>query len=231
MDAVLAKDVILQVKIGEAYISKGCAETCAFTLSNELIGKTDVNAGLFRKRRVRISDSGMSVQGLTTLVDDEKLSTFYFLQETVRRSELDLRILFTDEGNIQKQIQGIYVIESIGVNGGRIGDWSDFNIEFKGTGTISLADPEDDGSSIPGDLQWDWWETTPGASSITGPGFYGRSFAGEQLIMVDREGLQYDEVVSGQTGRQYSSDGTTISFDANLTFNDNERVFVLWREV
>jgi hypothetical protein len=178
-----------------------------------------------------MGDSSMSVQGLTTLVDDDAMSTFYFLTEAVRRSEHDLRILFTDTANIEKQIQGTYIIESLGINSGKEPGQSDYDISFKGSGTISLADPEDAGGDLPGDIQWDWWETVEGENTITGAGFYGRNFAGETVLLVDREGMQYDEVTGTPSGRQYSKTSSVITFDASLPFNSGERVYVIWQSV
>lgn len=229
---IFGSNAVLQVKptgLG-SYFSVGCAVSCVFDFENEIIAKTDVNAGLFRKKRVRMSDCSMGVQGLTTLVDDTTYSPMYFLQEAIRRTEQDLRILFTDEGGISKQIQGSFLVKKINMTG-KADDFSEFDMEFDGTGGISLADPEDSGSDISGDYQWDWWATTPGASTISGAGNYGRSFAGETLLLVDREGIQYDEVASGPSGRQYSFNGTTISFDPALVFNSGERVYVIWKNV
>jgi predicted secreted protein len=229
-DIVFGNNAVLQVRIAGTYVNVGCAVSCSFEFENELIAKTDVNAGLFRKKRVRMSDSRMSVQGLTTLVDDTSYSPMYFLQEGVRRTEQDLRILFTDEGGISKQVQGSYLVKTIQMTG-KADDFSEFDMGFEGTGTISLEDPDDSGSDIPGDVQWDWWEAVEGQNTITGAGHYGRSFAGEELILVDREGIQYDEVLSSPAGRQYSNSGSVISFDAALPFNLGERVYVIWQNV
>lgn len=178
-----------------------------------------------------MSDSSMSVQGLTTLVDATTYSPMYFLQEAVRRVEQDLRILFTDEGGVSKQVQGNYLVKSIQLTG-KADDFSEFDIEFDGTGTISLADASDSGSEIAGTVNWDVWDLAEGATSVTGAGTYGRSFAGENVVLVDREGLQYDEVASGPSGRQYSKSSTVISFDPTLPGNPGgERVYVIWQEV
>lgn len=231
-DIVFGNNAILQVKISGTYVSLGCAISCSVEYQNELIAKTDVNAGLNRKRRVRMGDSSMSVNGLVTLVDSTTQSPFYFLQEAVRRNEVDLRILFTDEGAIQKQVQGNYLIQTIKLTG-KADDFSEFDIEFQGTGDISLADPDDEsGSDIPGDVQFDWWPLDEGETSITGTGHYGRSFSGELILEVDREGIEQEPVTGSPSGREYANSGTIISFDSTLPGNPGgERVFVLWRNV
>src|SRR5690242_17893952 len=100
-EIVTGRNMVAEAKIEGVYKGVACADSCAFTFNNELIGKTDVNAGLFRKRRVRISDCSLSVHGLITLENNGKASPLYFLQEGVRRVEQDLRITFTDEGGTQ----------------------------------------------------------------------------------------------------------------------------------
>lgn len=228
---VFGRDMVFEAKISDVYTPVGCAVSGSFKFTNELIAKTDVNAGLFRKRRVRISDCSLSVQGLTTLLNNSTSSIMYFLLEGVRRVEQDLRIIFTDEDGLQKQIQGMFVLESSQLTG-EVSGFSEFDMEFQGTGGFSISDVVDEsGTPIPGDIQWDWWDTTPGGTSITGVGHYGRSFAGEELLLVDREGIQYDEVASSPTGRQYANSGTVISFDATLPFNSGERVYVLWQNI
>jgi hypothetical protein len=227
-DIIFGNNAVLQVGISGTYFSIGCAVSCVFDFENELIPKTDVNAGLFRKKRVRMSDCSMSVQGLTTLVDDTTYSPMYFLQEGVRRTEQDLRILFTDEGGISKQIQGSFLVRKIQLTG-KADDFSEFDMEFDGTGAISLADPDDSGSDIPGNIQFDWWEGAGGETSITGPGHYGRSFSGESVKYVDIEGIGH-ELVSGTPGnREYANTGSVISFQIPL--EPGGRVYVLWETV
>lgn len=232
-DIVLGRNMILEIKVDGEYVAIGCAESCSFSFQNEIIGKTDVNAALFRKRRVRMSDCAASVQGLTTLESDTKITVMYLLQEAVRRTELDLRFRFIDEAAVEKQIQGFFLLESQEL-AGQVSAFSEFDVNFLNTGgfTISTVDDES-GEPLPEGLQWDWWETTPDATSITGAGHYGRSFAGvpfENIIEVDREGTQYDLVESAPEGRECTYDEVdTISFDPANPFPEGVRVFVIWK--
>lgn len=228
---VFGRDMVIEAKIADVYTPVGCATSGSFSFINELIAKTDVNAGLFRKRRVRISDCTLSVQGLTTLENNTTISALYFIQEGVRRAEQDLRIIFTDEDSLQKQIQGMFILESSQLSG-EVSGFSEFDMEFQGTGGFAISEVEEEsGAGIPGDVAWDWWETVEGANSITGVGHYGRSFAGQDIIEVDREGLQYDEVpgTPADGERQYSQDGTTITFPSGNPFEAGTRVFVIWQ--
>jgi hypothetical protein len=228
---VFGRDMVFEAKIDDVYTPVGCAVSGSFQFTNELIAKTDVNAGLFRKRRVRISDCSLSVQGLTTLENNSTASVLYFLQEAVRRTDQDLRITFTDEDGLQKQIQGLFLMESSQLNG-EVAGFSEFDIEFQGNGGFTISDIVDEsGEGLPGEVNWDWWEAVEGENTISGTGNYGRSFAGKELLLVDREGLQYDEVIVSPSGRQYMFDGTEISFDTGLPFNPEERVFILWKNI
>lgn len=231
-DIIFGNDAILQVNIDGVYVAVGCAMSCSFEYQNELIGKTDVNAGLSRKKRVRMGDSKMSVHGLTTLIDDATAySPMYFLQEAVRRTEQDLRLLLIDEGNIIKQIQGSYLVSRINVTGAAT-DFSEFDIDFEGTGTISLADADESGATlINGDVQFDWWEMGAGDTSVTGPGHFGRSFAGEDIILVVQEGIQYNETAGTPGAREYANSGTVISFVSDTPAVGGERVYVMWKNV
>lgn len=230
---VAGHDMVLEVKISGVYTPIGCATACSFEFSNEIILKTDVNAGLFRKKRVRISDCRASVQGLTTLVNDTTISALYFLQEGVRRSEQDLRFRFTDEGGLQKQVQGLFIVSSVKLTGD-VSGFAEHAIDYEGTGgfSISTIDDGSSGAATTGDVLWDWWEVADGATSITGAGHYGRSFAGipvDDIIEVDRESAQYNYVTGSPVGREFAYDLTTISFDPANPMVAGARVFVIWQ--
>lgn len=231
---VFGKDMILFAYVDAAYTPIGCATNCSFEFENELIGKTDINAGLFRKKRVRISDCSAEVQGLTTLENDgSTITVMYFLQEGVRRTEQALKFVFTDEEGNQIQITGNFLVQSVSLTGD-VSAFGEMDINFEGTGgfTISATDDSAGDPGIPGDVMWDWWEAVEGEISISGPGHYGRSFAGqdiEDIIEVDREGTQYD-LVSGTPGeREVQYDGTELTFKSDNPFNAGTRVFVIWQ--
>jgi hypothetical protein len=222
----------IEVKIAGNYFPIGCFTNFSFRHNNELILKTDVNAGLFRKRRVRISDCSASVSGLTTLENDTTASTFYFLQESVRRIEQDIRFTFTDQDGVSKQIQGLFLLET-GEVSGQVEDFSEFDLEFQGTGGFTISAVDESPEPLPGGLMWDYWETTPGDFAISGPGVYGRSFAGvdfDNLIEVDREGTQYDTTESAPGNRQAKYNGTSIEFENQFeSVTPVERVYAIWQ--
>jgi len=225
---VFGPDGFMECKVGGEYKLVGCEISCEFNLSNELIGKTDANAGLSRKYRVRMSNTTGSVNGLTTLVsDDEVLSILYFLQEAVRRTEQDIRFSFKDQSGIEKQIQGLYLIENLRISAG-VGSFSEFSLSLVGNSQPSITAIDPDTPTVPGTILSDWWVALPDTNFISGDGDRnGYSFAGGRIIEVAREGTQINESDVATEGF-YSYNGTAIYFDPNNPFNDGERVFVIW---
>lgn len=230
-NVVFGPNGFLQCKVGGVYKMIGCQITARISFANELIGKTDRNAGLFRKKRVRMSDMSASVSGLTTLeTDDQTISALYFLQEGVRRTEQDIRMKFTDEAGVSREIQGAFLVEAIEFSTDTTA-FSNFDLSLSGSGGITITAGASDVPINAGDILSDWFATTPGGNSVSGDGEYkGYNFEGMRIIEVDREGVQYDEA-DVAVGRFYSYDGTSISFDPINPFNDGERVFVIWEVI
>lgn len=230
MSVVNGKDVNVEVKVNGDYIAIGCAVSCSFQFENELIGKTDVNAGLNRKKRVRISDCSGSVQGLTTINNTPtRLSAFYFLQEAVRRTEQDLRFVFVDEIGDTRYITGLFLVRALALTGDT-SSFSEFDLSLDGTGGVSIGTVDSPGSITCPGIESDTWDTTPGGTSISGAGLEGKEFDGHEILEVDREGTQYDYTSGTPGNREFAYNGTVISFDTTNPFNAGEKVFVVWKE-
>lgn len=233
MIPVAAKDVSVLVLVDDEYLTVGCATSMSYTYKNELIAKTDVNAGLFRKKRVRISDFSGSVQGLVTLYNQSgKVGCFYFLQEAIRRTEQTLKFLFTDSSGVIREIIGNFLIESEQLSGGAEGDFAEFDLALEGTGNLTVSEV----SSPPGaecfESFSDWWDLTPGASTFSGTGAEGRSFAGQEILEVVRENAPPLKPTVGTPGdREYLFDGTTITTWTGNPYSSGERAFVLWQQI
>lgn len=207
----------------------GCAVSCSFEFENELIGKTDVNAGLYKKKRVRISDNRGSVQGLTTLENSAtKLSVLYFLQEAIVRAEQTLRFVFTDEGGLTKYITGTYLVRAVALTAD-VSAFAEFDLQLEGTGGVEIGTVDPPIDTLCPELQSDTWETTPGESSISGLGMEGKTYEGDEILVVFREGTQYDYTAGAPGNREYSYDGVNISFDPLNPFNPDEKVNVVWK--
>lgn len=227
-NVVHGRDVSVEALINGDYIAIGCAVSCSFEFENEIIGKTDRNAGLNRKKRVRISDTRGSVQGLTTIESSAtRLTSFHFLQEAVRRSENDMRFVFIDEANNTRYVQSLFLVKALSLTGD-VSAFSEFDLQLEGTGgiTIGTVDPVPD--IICPELFSDTWTMAEGENSISGLGQEGRSFAGNEIIEVDVEGTQYDYSSIAPGNREYSYDGTNISFEIAAP-EFGQKVFVVWK--
>jgi hypothetical protein len=229
---VTGRNVNIRAKVEGDYITIGCSSSCSFEFENEIIGKTDVNAGLFRKKRVRISDCRGSVSGIMiTESEATRLSIFHFMQEAIRRSEVDLQFVFEDTSGNVKIIQGLFIIATIGLSSD-IQAFGEFDLQFEGTGGIVISSIDPPPDVVCETIFSDWWTTTPGESGISGTGHAGRSFAGHDVIEVDREGLEHDIVTTGTPGNRQAkyTGGSTITFDPANPFNAGEIIFVIWVE-
>lgn len=228
-NVITGSNVSAEALVDGSYYVIGCAVSCSFEFENELIGKTDVNAGLFRKKRVRISDSRGSVQGLTTIENTStRLTIFHFLQEAIRRSEQTMRFVFTDDktGNT-RYIGGLFLVRTVGLTAETTG-FSEFDLALEGTGNITIGTLEPPPEIFCPELFSDTWVLGEGETSINGVGQEGRSFAGNQILEVDREGTQFDYKDGAPGNREYAYDGTDISFE--IAGNEfQERVFVVWK--
>lgn len=229
---VFGTGVSVRAKVDGEYIAIGCAVSCGFNYQNEIIFKTDVNAGLYRKKRVRISDVSGNVNGVTlTLNSPTRLSVFHFLEEGVRRSEIDMQFLFEDSSGNVVNITGLFLVETIGLTGD-VTAFSEFDLSLQGNGRLSITDIPEPGEVVCDEIKSDWWTTTPGASGISGPGNAGLVFAGHRVLEVDREGTQHDIVTTGIPGNRQAkyTGGSSITFDPANVFNPGETIFVAWVE-
>lgn len=230
-NVIFGPDAFMEWYDGTEFKSVGCAVSAEFTVTNELIGKTSANAGLFRQKRVRISDMSASINGLMTLTSNGTISPLVFLQEAVRRTEQIFRFSMTDSGGVQRQVQGNFLIESWQTTA-ESSSFCEYNISLQGTGGFAITAVDPDNPAVPGTIISDWWETTPGTNTVSGDSaVHGYSFAGQRIIEVDREGLQQDEVPVSPGNRQYSFDGSALTFDPTNPFNDGERIFVIFETI
>ncbi len=243
-DVVFGNGVNVEVVRSGEFIVVGCAFSCSFEFENELIGKTDVNAGLFRKRRVRISDCRGSVQGLTTLQNSAtRLTVFDFLQEAQRRREQTLRFVFEDQAGFTRYITGTFLIKTIDISSD-IADFSEYDLQLEGSsGNIDIGvvippgggggggddSGGDSGEVCADELFSDYWETVEGETSVSGEGVQGLFFTDQQVLFVSREGLEHEFVETTPGNREYGYDGVNISFDPTNPFAAGERIFVIWK--
>jgi predicted secreted protein len=236
MSEVLGGGVVVAVREvpGEGeYLPVACAASSSFNYVNELIGKTDVNAGSYRKKRVRISDVRGNVSGVVEIGGIAgKVSAFHFLQEGIRRSEMDMQFSWEDTNGNIVAISGMFLVASLDLTAD-ISAFGEFDLNVEGTGAITLGEIEPPGEVICDEMKSDWWVLEEGATSISGFGENGESFAGHTLLEVARSGYAGMEIISSGTpgnAQALYTGSTTISFDPLNPGNPDEKVFVIWLE-
>lgn len=228
---VQAKNAILFGWLGAAWYPIGCETNFNYHYENELITKTDRNAGSFRKYRVRISQNTGSVEGVVTTTNiAESLTIFYYLQEAIRRTEQQFKFSWTDNDGLLKEITGLFVIKDIDIPNQQ-GGFSMFTMELQGTGGLTIdpvTDP-DDGSDE--GIDSSSWDTTPDATTLSGLSVEGKTFVGKKILLVSRTGAPHS-LVTGTPGNLEAQ--VSDPAGANITFlnpfNVDETVFIVWED-
>lgn len=228
MDFVQGKNVVLFQKIGTTtYQPIGCAESVSFEFENEIIGKTDVNAGGFRKKRVRMSDCRASLSGVVKISNEHSiLSVFYVLQNGISRSEIEYKIVFTAENKSDYTVTFSAVVSRISTTSSTT-DMSSFDIELEGTGGIE-QDPVSSPSDSAGEVTSDTWTITGGVQYIEDV-----RLLNKDIIEVCLEGTQHEQATGTPVYREFKYTPSIggkgrIEFDPNLGNMDGNKVFVIW---
>jgi hypothetical protein len=202
-----------------------------FSCRQEVLLATSVDSGNWRYKKLRnISEWNVSVSGLTKIDNtDGQVSFFYLLQQNIRGSEQIIQIMFEDSnGNIQV-LEGTVLIPELSINA-NVGSFADATISFEGTGPVEITEPVSDvESDICEDLVSDTWDVVATETSISGAGQEGKSFAGKEILEVDRSGMVHSYTSGIPGNMEYAYNGTEISFDPTNPFNDGETIFVLWK--
>lgn len=95
---VLGKNVIVSMLVSGNYYPIFCGKTASLDLNQDKIEVTHVNSGSHRNYVPGMSDSQLTVQGVTLINNDElKISVLYLSQLAIRRSINQYRVLLTDQ--------------------------------------------------------------------------------------------------------------------------------------
>lgn len=231
-ETIHGRDSNMYVKIDDIWTLIGCATMFTFEFNNEIIYKTDRNAGLNRKKRVRMSDCRASVSGVMIIEGSSNVGAAYFLQEGVRRSELDLRLAYIGANGNDYTIEMTGIVEGIPINAD-VSNFSEYDINFEGTGPFVLGTIEPSEVGECPEIKSDYWTTTPDAISITGASANGiaTTLAGKTVLNVDREGFGLTSTAGTPGNAQYRYTGTNLlETDAGNPYNADETIFVIWSE-
>lgn len=236
MEPIHGTDILLSLKIGASFIPVLCAIDMTYNCSQETVLATSASTGKWRQKRLRgLSEWSVSLSGLTKIDNtDGQVSFFYLLQENIRGSEQIIQIMFEDNLGNTQILEGTVIIPELSING-NVSSFADVSVLFEGTGAVEITEAVSGGgesgeSDTCDDLMSDTWLVVAGNNNITGAGQEGRSFAGHEIIEVDREGLQHDYTDGTPGNRQYGYDGNLVTFDPANPFNEGETIFVIWKQ-
>jgi predicted secreted protein len=231
MQPIHGKDVLVSLKIDEIFRPVLCATDMSFNCTQELVLATSADTGKWRKKRLRgLSEWSVSVNGLSKIGNnDGQVSFFYLLQENIRGTEQIIQMMFEDEDGNTQVLEGTVVIPSLSING-NVNSFADASVLFEGAGSVDIVEPVSDvESGVCEELESDTFTLAEGATFVSGVGQEGKSFAGKEILEVDREGSQYDYADGSPGNRQYAYNGTNISFESAGN-PGGETVFVMWKQ-
>lgn len=138
-DVVLGKDYLLTVAISNVYYPFACVQEVGLNVSTEMVNTTTADSGIYRTRIPRLSEWSISLSGVHILRDTTttKMFALDLITEQVRKTGLDIKLLWTDTGAYTRTIAGHVFISSTDFRGiaGQIGK---FNAEFPGSGTLTI---------------------------------------------------------------------------------------------
>jgi len=232
MEPIHGKDILLSIKIDDEFIPVLCAIDMTFTCSQEVILATTVDTGIWRRKRLRnLSEWSVQVAGLSKIDNtDGQASFFYLLQGNIRGSEQIIQIMFEDADGNTQVLEGTVIIPQLSINA-NVNSFADASVSFEGTGSVDISEPISDGgeSDTCDELMSDIWILAEGEFAVSGLGADGKSFAGKDILEVDREGTQFDYTTGSAGNREFVYDGTEVSFEYEGN-PGGEKIFVLWKQ-
>lgn len=229
-EVIYGKDCFVYVKNADEWYLIGCGISFTFEIENELILRTGINDGLFPKKRVRQTSFRGTINAvMISESDSDKVSSFYFAQEAVRRTENTFRFEFTDQVGLTKTITGNFLVQTLNKSAD-VTSFAKFDMAIEGTGPFTIDEVDSPTPGADENVDSDYWTTTPGATSISGLSVNGKSTAGKILLHVSREGATHDIVTGTPSGRQAKHTSGTTSFDSGIPFNSGETVWQVWKD-
>ncbi len=227
MNVLKGKQAVLSVLIDDVYRPIFCAISCYFRFDQEEVLKTTINSGKFRERTTRLIDWEFGLSGLTKIDNtDGQAAFFWFIQESVRGSVQNIRLVFTDDAGNEQTISGNCIIKQ-GQIDNLVSGFSTATISFPGTGPFSMGPVT---GAAPTDLFKKYLETTEGAHVVSHADLAGIV----EIFLVLRESGAFDVVTGVPVGTQVRYDsgvGTgSLTFDILFPFEPGEIVYIFGRK-
>lgn len=138
MNQVLGKNVFTELKVGDQWIPIFCAKTASIDTEQEEIETTSRNSSGDREYEPGMSSATLSCAGITNTSNYEgAVSVFYLLQESVRRSILNVRMRFVDQDALQITLAFSCFVRTLGITRDRI-SYSQSAVSFRITGPLAV---------------------------------------------------------------------------------------------
>ena len=228
-DPILGRNAILEIKVDDDYYPVLCAIDFTFTTEPEFITKTGPTSGLYREFAKRIEGWGVSLTGLTKILNSESISWFYMLQTAVRRAPQLIRITFEDDDMNTIAISGTALIGAQSITG-PVGDFSRATVEFRGTGRYTISDTILSPEELPCEVESTLYKTlAEGATSVTDALL---TTADAEIISVTRSGQTHSYTAGTPGSLEFAVNYGTgvVSFDSTNPGNPGgEFVTIIYR--
>lgn len=197
-----------------------CAKTAEFVLEQDLVEVTSVNSGADREYEPGMSVQTLNCTGIHILDNTGSKISANYLRSPIRRVAQSFRITQTDDDG------GVYVenftgiIKRVSISRDVPGyAQSSVDITIIGaTSSTTVLPPNPDGTGAI------YISTTPGAHAVTNG-----ILSGKTILEVELEGVGYDVVSGTPATRQCNFSGTTITFEATVSFDPGATVYVLYQ--
>lgn len=229
---VLGRNVLAEIEIASVFYPIFCAKNVSFVLEQDEIETTHINSGPYREYVPGVANSTLQCSGITTTDNTNgRISIFYLMQTSVRRTIHSMRLKCTNQDGGIKIISFNAFVRNTSISGDRT-VFSQSDITFRVTGGLTFSDviptPEEPVCELadPLYLTMAEGETSVQDNLLISPDI--------TILEVQREGLGYDQTNGSPGNRQFNYDETTgtISFrPSNPALAGGETIYVLYKQI
>ena len=229
MNTVKSNNVIIEVDVSGTYYPFFCGKTMEFSQSQELVEVTNITSEVAREYVAGMTTASLNITGVTVMDNtDNRISVTYLMQQAIRRAAQTMRIRLTDDDGGTLQIAFTALITNNTLSRA-YGTYSQSSVSLTITGepTISAIVPPP-GLVCPADPLY--ITVVAGQSSVHSVLL---EATGVEILVVAREGTQFDETTGTPGNRQFKFTGGagngTIAFDTTNPFNTGEVIYILYK--
>ena len=215
----------IEISIDSVWYPLLCAKSFSFDLNQDEIETTSINSTSAREYIPGMSNSTASCNGVSYIENSgSKIAATYCLQLSVRREILPFRVymIAADSDTLAIEFNGFFT--GISLSGG-IDQFMNGDLSIRVSGDPSIT--EIIAPPVPGELQEIYLTLAAASYSVSNA-----VLDDVEIFLVEREGIQYDEVTGTASGRQfvYNDASDEIVFDSAMPGNPGgESVHILYK--